>query len=61
MQKKEKNNNFYMAFCDDRFKINRIAVTFIDRLERRKKYFECPVSNGFNKREQQVQGYERNK
>ncbi|WP_257141677.1 hypothetical protein [Caldicellulosiruptor bescii] len=36
MQKKEKNNNFYMAFCDDRFKINRIAVTFIDRLEREK-------------------------
>ena len=34
MQKKEKNNNFYMAFCDDRFKINRIAVTFIDKLER---------------------------
>jgi len=25
-----------MAFCDDRFKINRIAVTFIDRLEREK-------------------------
>lgn len=36
MQKKGKNNNFYMAFCDDRFKINRIAVTFIDRLEREK-------------------------
>jgi len=36
MQKKEKNHNFYMAFCDDRFKINRISVTFIDRLEREK-------------------------
>lgn len=36
MQKMEKNNNFYMAFCDDRFKVNRISVTFIDRLEREK-------------------------
>ncbi|ADQ07633.1 peptidase M16 domain protein [Caldicellulosiruptor hydrothermalis 108] len=36
MQRKEKNNNFYMAFCDDRFKINRISVTFIDRLEKEK-------------------------
>ncbi len=36
MQKISSNNNHYMAFCDDRFKINRVVVTFVDRLEREK-------------------------
>lgn len=36
MQKIESNNNFYLAFYDDRFKINRVMVAFIDKLEREK-------------------------
>lgn len=36
VQKIDSNNNFYMAFYDDRFKINRVVVAFIDRLEKEK-------------------------
>lgn len=36
MLKKEENGNLFMSFYDDRFKINRIAVTFMDRLEKKK-------------------------
>ncbi|WAM34390.1 EF-P 5-aminopentanol modification-associated protein YfmF [Caldicellulosiruptor morganii] len=36
VQRINSNNNFYMAFYDDRFKTNRVAVAFIDRLEKGK-------------------------